>query len=298
MIPPARLADGFPGERLTILPAPVVRRARTLPVCRDLCVTHLGRFDRARGHYVSRPRGRPEHVLILCLAGAGRVHVAGTTHHLHAGGGIVLPPGRSHRYAADPDDPWTIFWFHFTGRRAGDYLNALRLTRRKSVFRVKEVDAVVEAFEDCYRQVLGGYTDGELTALTTSFARLLGLCRMLQRSDNARRHHSEERVLRTLRFMRSNLSRPVTLGELAGQASLSVPHFSALFQRQMRCPPMEFLIRLRMQRACELLISSDQPAHEIAAAIGYEDPFYFSRLFRKKVGISAREYRRNAEKPR
>jgi YesN/AraC family two-component response regulator len=50
-----------------------------------------------------------------------------------------------------------------------------------------------------------------------------------------------------------------------------------------------------MQRACELLMSSSLTIGEIGAQLGYEDPMYFSRLFRKKIGIPARDYRRRGE---
>jgi len=290
-----RLAEGFPGERLTILPPLVVQRARQLPVCRDLCVTHTGRFDHVQGHYVERKGGRPEHVMIFCLAGEGRVQLGRASHRLACGHGIVLPPGQAHRYAADASAPWTIFWFHFTGRRARDYVAALGVRPGRPHFWVQDVDAVAEAFEDCYRHVRGGYTDAELFALSTSFGRLLGLCRALQRPAEARRRDAEDRVQRTLRFMRENLHRPVALGALAREAALSVPHFSAVFRRQMRCSPVEFHIRLRMQRACELLLTTPLAAGAIGTRLGYEDPLYFSRLFRKKIGVPPSAYRRAAE---
>jgi AraC family transcriptional regulator of arabinose operon len=286
-----RLADGFPGERLCILPAGVIRRAHALPVCRDLCVTHTGRFDRVRGHYVSRTHGRPEHVLIVCLAGRGQVQVGGATLHLHHGHGVVLPPRQAHTYAAHRDDPWSIFWFHFGGRRAADHVAALGLEPARPRFWVEDGAQLVDSFEECYRHVLGGYTDAELIGLSTSFARLLGQCRVLQRSSSRRRRHGEDRVLRTLRFLRENLGRTLTLGEMARHAGLSIPHFGALFRRQLNCPPLEFHIRLRMQRAGELLETSDHTVGEIAQALGYADALYFSRLFRLKLGQAPTEYR-------
>ena len=279
-----RLAEGFPGERLTLLPSAVVRRARALPVCRDLCVTHTGRFDQVRGHYVTRPQGRPEHVLIVCLAGEGRVRLERASCHLHRGHGIVLPPRRPHSYAADMDHPWSLFWFHFVGHRAVDYVAALGVSPTRPRFWVQDVDLLAESFEECHRHVLGGYTDAELLGLSTAFARLLGLCRTLQRSPSLRRRQTEDRVLHTLRFLRANLHRTLTLEEMAHQAGLSVPHFGATFRRQLNCPPLEFHIRLRMQRACELLESTGHTIAEIAEALGYGDPLYFSRLFRQKTG--------------
>ncbi len=286
-----RIAEGFPGERLSILPGSAVRRSHALPVCRDLCVTHIGRFDQVRGHYVSRPHGRPEHVLIVCLSGNGRVWLEGKLLHLRRGYGIVLPPRRAHVYSADMDDPWSLFWVHFEGKRATDYVAALALPALRPRFWVQNVENLEESFEECHRHVRGGYTDAELIGLSTGFARLLGQCRTLQRSTSLRRRKSEDRVLRTLRFMREHLGENLTLAQMAGCAGLSVAHLGAIFRRQLNCSPIEFHIRLRLHRACELLEISDHTVSEIAHALGYADPLYFSRLFRQKIGQSPSDFR-------
>lgn len=294
----ARIADGFPGERLTILPEAVVRRARDRPVCRDLCVTHTGRFDRVQGHFVDRPHGRPEHVLIVCLAGKGRVKLESHSHHLSRGHGIVLPPRRAHAYIADARDPWSLFWFHFTGRKADDYVAALELDPAHPRFWVQDIEQLGDAFEECFSYVLGGYTNADLLGLSTSFSRLLGRCRTLQRSANLRLRQTEDRVLRALKYMRQNLHRTLTLEEFARHSTLSVPHFGAMFRRQVNCSPVEMHIRLRMQRACELLESSSLTVGEIGAALGYADPLYFSRAFRQKIGQPPTQYRRGQASPR
>ncbi|MBI2512782.1 MAG: AraC family transcriptional regulator [Opitutae bacterium] len=288
---PAPMADGFPGERLTILSPAVLRRAKALPGSRGLCVTHTGRFDHVRGHSVVRPHGRPEHVLILCLKGAGRGHLDGAGWSLHGGQGVVLPPQLPHDYAADPANPWTLIWFHFAGTWAEEYARIVGGAGRHRKFSVHQIEVLIEAFEDCYRHVLGGYTDSDLIGLSTSFAHFLGLCRTSQRPADPRRRHTEDRVLRTIRFMRENLSRPISLEELARAAGLSIPHYSTTFKRQMNCSPIEFLTRLRLQKACERIEATCDTIAQIGYAVGFNDPLYFSRVFRRHMSIPASEYR-------
>ncbi|MDR2676206.1 MAG: AraC family transcriptional regulator [Opitutaceae bacterium] len=289
---PRRIAEGFPGERLVVLPHKVVRHACGLPICGDIRVTHTGRFDRVGGHYVSRPKGCPQHVLIFCLDGRGTVQAGKAGWQMRRGHGVVLAPGTAHQYAASPRDPWSIFWFHFIGERAAACVRALGLPKARPGFWVQDVDMMVEAFEECYHHVLGGYTDADLIGLSTSFVRFLGLCRTLQRSPSTRLRRTEERIVRSVRFLRENLHRKLTLEQLAREAGISVPHFCAMFKRQINCGPLEFFARLKMQRACELLVRTEHGIAEIAYGLGFEDPLYFSKRFRQYMGVSPMNYRR------
>jgi hypothetical protein len=102
-----RQPEGFDGQRLVVVPSEVVRRAARLPVTRDLAVTHLG-------HFVRRPRGAGQWVMIYCLDGAGAAETRGTRHELGAGDLVVLEPDEVHLYEADLFAPWSIFWVHFS----------------------------------------------------------------------------------------------------------------------------------------------------------------------------------------
>lgn len=289
--PAHRIAEGFPGQRLLVLPPAVVRRAATLPVCRDLMVTHIGAYQTAPHHFVDRPKGSPESIMIVCQGGQGICSLGNRKHAMTTGHAIILPPNVRHRYWADENDPWKIFWVHFTGARSRDYIGMLGVTQQSPMCWLHDLPSVAEAFEETYRHALGGYTDVDLFGLSTGLSRLLGICRLSQRALDVRRRHSEEQVLKTVHYMAANLHRPLTLAQLGAVASWSPTHYSMVFQRQLSLPPIEYLLRLKIQRACERLRTSDDLIAEIAQNLGFADPFYFSRLFRRRVGCSPRVYR-------
>ena len=99
------------------------------------------------------------------------------------------------------------------------------------------------------------------------------------------------RIARSIAFARENLTRSLTVADLAKVANISEAYFYILFQRQTGFTPMDYFIRLRMHRACQLLDTTDQPIREIAAEVGYADPLYFSRAFRTVHALSPRAYR-------
>jgi AraC-like DNA-binding protein len=88
----------------------------------------------------------------------------------------------------------------------------------------------------------------------------------------------------------------ITVENLAGRLELSASHFSAIFRKATGMPPMDYFIQLKMQKACELLYSENMKVKDVAEAIGYEDPFYFSRQFKKHMKVSPLYYKENSRK--
>jgi AraC-like DNA-binding protein len=210
---------------------------------------------------------------------------------MEAGDAVLLPPNERHAYGADPDAPWTILWFHFAGNSADDHRRVLLDGSEGLVFHIRKPEVLVEAFEETFRHVLGAYTDADLYALATSFARFLGLVRILRQSRSGRRREAEERVLKVIRHLRENLGQSLDVEAMARVAGWAPSHFSAVFRRQTKTSPLVFLNRLRVQRACGLLKETDASIAEIGDRVGLDDPFYFSRLFRQHVGMPPSQYR-------
>jgi len=277
--------EGFPGQRLVVVPPEIVVRASRQPVTQDLCITHIGHFAAASGHFVERPHGTSQHILIACLSGGGSCKVLGRDWKLKTGDLLFLPPREAHVYRADPLSPWTIFWIHFRGRQAEDHRKILGVTPTKAVVSTDDPNVLREAFEDTFRHANHGFGEASLIGLSTAFTRLLGLAKVHQIAPGGRSRQAENRLLKTLSQMRLDLARAWTLDELAHHANLSVPHFTALCRIQTGMPPLGLLIRLRLQHAMDLLQRGDHNVAEAALTVGYDDPFYFSRLFKKHIGI-------------
>ena len=102
---------------------------------------------------------------------------------------------------------------------------------------------------------------------------------------------AEEGLQRSIDFMHKNLAKTLRLGDLAKIAGMSPGHYGMLFRKSRNYPPIEYFNRLKIQKACELLKTTDQTIREVGESLGFPDPFYFSRLFKKIMGFSPRTYR-------
>jgi len=286
-----RIREGFPGQRLVVLPREILARCRQLPVIQDLHVTDIGHFPSARFHYVQRPKPLAETILIYCTDGSGWCRMAGRRWCVRQGDALFVPRGVAHTYSAQRKSPWSIYWVHFSGRHPDRYLQALDVSLAHPVIHVPDHARVVQAFEEVYRYVGHGYTDAELMGSSTELARFLGLFKVCRRSTHAKGRHAEDRILRSMTFMRANLNRSLSLEELARQACLSPSHYVALFRKHANASPLVFFTRLRMQAGCELLDGTQASVKEIAQRLGYADQLYFSRCFRKVMGLAPSDYR-------
>ncbi len=99
---------------------------------------------------------------------------------------------------------------------------------------------------------------------------------------------------RALAFIQQHHTRDLSRREIAEAIGVSCSYLGQLFQRELGVSPWEYLHRYRIERACELLRMSDASVTAIAEQVGFNDPAYFSRVFRRQAGCSPREYRRAA----
>jgi AraC-like DNA-binding protein len=100
----------------------------------------------------------------------------------------------------------------------------------------------------------------------------------------------------SITYMMQRLDQPLHLANLAAAVNFSPSHFSALFKSWTGSSPIDFFIHLRMQHACWLLDNTSMKVQEVAAALGYDDPYYFSRAFKSVNRVAPSEYRLTPDK--
>ncbi|MGI5130689.1 helix-turn-helix domain-containing protein [Pseudonocardia sp. CA-107938] len=282
------LPDGFPGQRLRALPRPLVAAALRRPPTAGLLVTDAGYFPHAANHGRRRPEGTPEVVVIVCVDGVGHCEVEGRRTTVRPGHALVLPPDQPHAYWADPVQPWTIWWLHAAGAQVAQVLAVVAPDGREQLVELHDLYRAVSTIDDTIGFLERDETVPSLISASGTGGALLAqvaadtVAGGLRASEPVRQAHD---------YLRRNFAKPVRVTELARTAGLSPSHFAALFRATTGHGVVEYTKRLRMARARELLITSSRDIAAIGAAVGYADPFYFSRQFRTVHGCSPSEYR-------
>lgn len=290
MIKNFKVKDGFTGELQINVPREIViNQLRKKQFLGNLFITHIGFFPKARFHYRERPYGCADNILVYCIDGKGHYRSGTTEYTLLPEHFFILPPGQSHMYQADIRTPWSIYWLHFSGNMLKAFNNLVNVEDFTAPTKIKKDKRIIEHWSDTYSALSAGYTDRHLLHATLCLYKLLSffVCPVDLHTPVVKK----DPVSESIAYMKANIDLSLSVQELARQQQLSGSHYMMLFKSKTGSSPIDYFIRLKMQYACQLLKQSSFKIGDIAAKIGYEDVFYFSRLFKKITGNSPSEYR-------
>lgn len=283
---------GFAGQRLVVLPASVIGTARRQkPLLRQLLLVRAGYFPRATGHLRQRPQGSPHAIFIYCVKGAGWCALGGDRHSVRAGDLLVLPPGTPHAYGAAADHPWSIHWAHAMGDRVPDFLEELDVGAGPPILALGEDWQLTLLFSEMLESLEQGLAFRNLLHASQALGHLLALCIRRRHEQVRGEPDAARKIALAIIYMSERLDQPLRVADLAAVANLSKAHFTVLFKRQTGSSPRAYLQLLRLHQAGRLLQNTRLSAKEIAARVGYPDPFHFSRRFKALHGVSPSAYR-------
>lgn len=285
--------DGFPGEKLISLPASLLEKEiRRNLFTKSLFITHIGYFPRASFHHRVRQKGCKDNILIYCLSGSGWCYVNGKKYTATANQFFIIPATNDYiRYGASEEDPWTIYWVHFSG----DNLEALNRHFSIDNFLVPQAipfdEYKIQLWQQMYDCLNQGYSPENLDYANLCLYHFIA-CFLFSHKRAELAYKKPGDVADTaIEYMKKNISDRFTVSDLAARFNLSSSHFYSLFRAKTGHPPMDYFIQLKMQRACQLLELPNIKIKEVATRIGYDDPYYFSRIFTKTMGVSPQAYK-------
>ncbi len=284
--------EGFTGQRLVVVPRPILATAMKYPLLQTLLPTDAGYYPKAEGHTCVRKHGCPEAIFIYCAEGNGWCEITGRRHEIAQNQLLVIPAATPHVYGASESEPWTIHWFHAVGSNVPHYLEQLGVSIEKPVVSLGGDPQLFSLFEDLLEGLQHGFTLTHLIYAAHSLAHLMGLILRHKEEFWPGETSVRERIDKSIAFMNSHLREQLDVAALATIANLSRSHYTTLFRRVTGYAPLNYLNHLRMQRAVQLLNSTDWPIKKISDHLGFSDQFYFSRAFTKMHNHSPSEHRR------
>lgn len=240
-----------------------------------------------------RPRGRLDYQLLYIAAGKAHFHFDDKEQVVTAGHMVLYRPKEPQKYEYYGEDQTEVYWVHFTGGNVKNILRSYGLTDDKRVFYCSSgLD-----YQNLFRTMIN-----ELQMCKVNYAEMLEMYLrqifiMLQRyflnslkTDNA---HVVEEIDKATLYFNEHYSEDISIDEYAQNNHVSVSWFIRNFKQCTGSTPMQYILSKRIYNAEILLHDSTYNVTEIAEIVGYDNPLYFSRIFKKVKGISPSEYRKN-----
>lgn len=278
------------GSHRLVVPRTITKILSTNPLSVDLYPKASGFYKQAKKHTMLR-RIHDDNLLIYCVAGAGEFTVENTQHSINKGDMLLLPSGVPHAYRASDDNPWSIYWIHFAGEKSHDFIDYLQYQKSNLIIPVGVNSHLINSFDLLLESLQSSIHLSSYLHASNILRQILTHIPLLRPVAKAQRLAHQFDLERVHAIMQSSLHGQLDLDTLAQSVNLSKFHFIKRYKELTNTTPINYFLHLKIERACHLLDISTKPIKEISFNLGYEDTYYFSRLFKKIMGISPKQYR-------
>ena len=277
--------------------APLKDKSRPLIVSR--CGTY--RLKHTKKLPTWRPKGRLDYQLLYVVSGKAHFFFHNEEKIVNAGHMVLIQPRQEQRYNYYGEEKPEVYWVHFTGSDVKNILRGYGIPMDDPIFYSGASSTYAYLFKEMIHELQTCHTGFE--ELLCMYLRQIFL--MVQRTRQERKPtvstYIQEEMEYARRYFNEHYNEPISIQKYAESRNMSVCYFQRNFKQIVNHTPMQYLLTVRVNNAASLLETTDYPMTEISAIVGYEDPLYFSRLFRKIKGMSPSDYRKllqtNAKAP-
>jgi len=253
----------------------------------DLSLYEVG-SQKCPPHYSFGPIIRENYVLHYILEGSGTLFLNNREYKISSKQAFITPPKLPAYYIADEEHPWNYIWLHFNGEKAFEMLKTAGITTQNPVFVPEKPDAMLET---CITEILT-HNENEFFCIGTLYRLFHHMI-----SSTSKKPESDEQLANlkyvkdTINYITKKFHDPIKVADIAEYCGLDRSYLSKIFKQATNYSPQEYLIYYRMKKAKQYLSDPSFSIQHVAYAVGYPDPFAFSKTFKKNTGLSPKEYR-------
>lgn len=240
-----------------------------------------------------RPRGRLDFQLLYVASGKAHFHIEGEEEIVTAGHMVLYRPKEPQKYEYYGEDQTEVFWVHFTGGNVTNILNSYGLTKDKKVFYCGSDLEYKNLFRSMIQELQmckEDYSEMLEIHLRQIFIKLHRYFNSVSKVNNS---VIAEDIDKAMLYFSEHYNENICIEDYAIEHHMSTSWFIRNFKQYTGSTPMQYILSKRIYNAEALLQNEQYNITEISTIIGYENPLYFSRIFKKAKGISPTEYRKH-----
>jgi AraC-like DNA-binding protein len=228
-------------------------------------------------------------IIHYCLKGKGYYNINNQSHTINADDIFFIPPNAKISYIPERTDPWEYFWFEYNGAYANQLNSRALFSVEKPIFHCSDI-SISKLLSDML-DTLNGMTDDLISAsyIYLFFSKVIDI-----RNPQKQYHVSNKELMikKVLNYIVDNYQQSdLSLNSLSKFFHLNASYLSRVFKEISGVSLTRYLTDFRMQKACDLLMSrNDLNIKSIAYSVGYSDPLYFSKEFRRCFDTTPSRY--------
>lgn len=227
-------------------------------------------------------------------SGKGIFKTENAVYNVSEGDFFLICPNVLVSYNPAPNETWNYSWVAFNGLNAEAYLNRVNLNINTPVLKCSEEDKIDACFQAIFDSAK--YEKSMDLRSLSSFYNLLSTIvesSNLDAVDKNLNNHQDAYIKQAIEFIETNYSRKISIEAVAAYVGINRKYLSKLFSDILNVSPQNYLVNFRLQKSCDLLTGTSLSITEISNSIGYNDPFLFSKIFKRYKGVSPKAYRKS-----
>lgn len=240
-----------------------------------------------------RPRGRLDYQILYIASGKAYFYFDSSSEStiVTAGHMVIYRPKESQRYIYYGVDQTEVYWVHFTGSSVKNILRSYGIKDNMRIIPTGTSLEYTRIFKQMIQELQRCQTDyKELLALLLRQI-LISIHRQLTNEHKLRNEYLDKEIELAIQYFNDNYNTEINIEAYAASRGMSVSWFIRNFKQYTNTTPMQYIVSIRITNAQVLLETTNYNITEIGSIIGYDNPLYFSRIFRKQKGVSPSEYR-------
>jgi AraC-like DNA-binding protein len=273
------------------IPAPLIEEQKANLLTRDLYFTEIGEIEIEHGTIWNQSEKLENHMLVYCIKGSGIVMIGEEQIPVSGDQFFIIPAGDQFKYYSVINENSRLLTAYFRGEKSNLLGTGFSMVR-SLIPSVNNMVANREMlFNEIFNNLSKGFHDENLVYVNFCFGHLLATFLYANKTSDDLADESNPAVRHSIDFMNKNIGMKLTLEQLAREAGYSPTYFTTLFRLETGYSPLSYFSHLKILKATEYLDYTRQKVKAISFLLGYTDPYYFTKDFKKRMGLSPRQYR-------
>lgn len=249
------------------------------------------------GYFFTWEKGRilQEYQINYITEGAGILETSTDQFPVGSGSILILRPGMWHRYKPDAATGWNEHYVGFNGEFGARLFQEGFFQNKKPVLYVGFQERLLKLFFEIIQIVKEEKTSHQQMCAANTILMLSTILSVTKNQEFAGKS-IEHTIQKACLHFRENLKSNLNMEDLANHFNVGYSYFRQMFRKYTGISPTQYHLSLRIQKAKDLLVSTEMSLKEIAIELGFETYFYFSRVFKDKTGKSPMEFRKEHQR--